>query len=70
VILISSPPVATIAPKGGLLGKTKEEAALIDQWMHVMETEVDVHTTSINGLVLGRLSPYSKPVRTSHLPPR
>ncbi|KAJ7134365.1 hypothetical protein C8R44DRAFT_956162 [Mycena epipterygia] len=41
--------------------KTTEEAALVDQWVHVMETEVDAFTSIIVNLVAGRISPYSKP---------
>ncbi|KAJ7092403.1 elongation factor 1-gamma [Mycena belliarum] len=59
--------LATIAPKAGLLGKTKEDAALVDQWVHVVETEVDVNTVLIHHLVLGKLSPYSKPLHNTFL---
>ncbi|KAJ6578696.1 elongation factor 1-gamma [Mycena vulgaris] len=56
--------IATLTPNSGLLGKTAKETALVDQWVHVVETEVDVHTGNIWGLISGNLSPYSKPSRT------
>ncbi|KAJ7493540.1 elongation factor 1-gamma [Mycena latifolia] len=59
--------IASLAPKSGLLGKTAEDAALIDQWVHLMETEVDVYTGNINGLVSGSLSPYTKPIHNTFL---
>ncbi|KAJ6554382.1 elongation factor 1-gamma [Mycena capillaripes] len=58
---------ATLAPNSGLLGKTKEEAALVDQWVHLAEAEVDFNTTQINYLVRGLLTPYSKPIHTTFL---
>ncbi|KAJ7726834.1 elongation factor 1-gamma [Mycena maculata] len=59
--------IATLAPNSGLLGKSTEEAALIDQWVHVIESEVDVNTGIIRGLVAGQLSPYSKPLHNTFL---
>lgn len=54
--------VAGLAPNAGLLGGSPEEAALIDQWIHLAETEVDLFTNFIRGLCSGRI-PYSKQVR-------
>ncbi|KAJ7108078.1 elongation factor 1-gamma [Mycena crocata] len=59
--------IANLAPKSGLLGKTPEEAALVDQWIHVVETEVEVNTGLIRGLVQGTLSPYAKPMHNTLL---
>ena len=56
--------VAGLAPNSGLLGGTPEEAALIDQWVHLAESEVYAFTNFIRGICLGRFA-YSKPVRHS-----
>jgi elongation factor 1-gamma len=55
--------VASLAPNSGLLGGSLEDAALVDQWVHVTETEVDIYTNFIRGLCAGRI-PYSKPAHT------
>jgi len=59
--------VATLAPNSGLLGHNKEDAALVDQWIHLTESEVDVNTTQINYLLHGILTPYSKPIHNAFL---
>ncbi|KAJ7459453.1 elongation factor 1-gamma [Mycena galericulata] len=60
--------IATLAPNSGLLGKSTEEAALIDQWVHVVDSEVHVNTKAISGLVSGKgLGPYSKPIHNTFL---
>ncbi|KAJ7750899.1 elongation factor 1-gamma [Mycena metata] len=59
--------VATLSPNSGLLGNTREEAALIDQWMHLTESELDFHTTHIRLLLNGNPSPYSKPIHAIFL---
>ncbi|CAK5269474.1 unnamed protein product [Mycena citricolor] len=59
--------IATLAPNSGLLGKSSEDAALIDQWVHLAESEVDAYTNLIKGLVAGRLTPYSKPIHNTFL---
>jgi hypothetical protein len=53
--------VAALAPNSGLLGSNIEETALIDQWVHFAEHEVDSQTHMVLGLVKGWY-PYSKPV--------
>jgi len=53
--------VASLAPNSGLLGGTPEEAALVDQWMHLTETEVEIYTNFIRGICMGRI-PYNKPM--------
>ncbi|KAF7373790.1 Elongation factor 1-gamma [Mycena sanguinolenta] len=59
--------IATLAPNSGLLGHTKEESALVDQWIHLTESEVVYNTTQIHYLVKGLLSPYSKPIHNTFL---
>ena len=41
-----------------------KENALVDQWIHLLESEVIVYTLWIMSLVRGRVTPYSKPVRS------
>ncbi|KAF7327317.1 Glutathione S-transferase C-terminal-like protein [Mycena kentingensis (nom. inval.)] len=50
--------VASLAPESGLLGKGPKDAALIDQWMHLME-EVNDYTETIECLLSGSSAPYS-----------
>ncbi|KAJ7704070.1 hypothetical protein B0H17DRAFT_1193984 [Mycena rosella] len=60
--------IATLAPNSGLLGKNAQEAALVDHWIRVIETEVGVHTTNIYGLVQGNFSQfYNKPIHNTFL---
>lgn len=54
--------VARLAPNSGLLGHSQEDAALVDQWIHLVETEVAIATDNIRFLLDGRISPYSKSV--------
>jgi elongation factor 1-gamma len=58
--------VASLAPNSGLLGGTPEDAAFIDQWIHLAEVEVDIFTNFIQGICGGRF-PYNKPVRHSSI---
>ncbi|KAJ6450768.1 glutathione S-transferase C-terminal-like protein [Mycena sanguinolenta] len=57
--------IATLAPSSSLLGDTKEEAALVDQWIHVMDSEAIYDTMQIKYLVKGILTPYSKPMHNT-----
>ncbi|KAG6889325.1 hypothetical protein C0992_005651 [Termitomyces sp. T32_za158] len=57
--------VAGLAPNAGLLGSDPKSAALIDQWMHLAELEVDLYTSLIRGLVSGAIVPYNKPIHTT-----
>ncbi|KAF8064356.1 glutathione S-transferase C-terminal-like protein [Lyophyllum atratum] len=57
--------VAGLAPNAGLLGKDLAEAALIDQWIHLTESEVDQWTNLIGQLLRGVITPYSKPIHTT-----
>ena len=56
--------VAGLAPNSGLLGGTPEETALVDQWVHLAESEVYAFTNFVRGICLGRFA-YSKPVHHS-----
>ncbi|TFK71221.1 elongation factor 1-gamma [Pluteus cervinus] len=56
--------VSSLAPNSGLQGHTKEEAALVDQWIHLAESELDSLTDIILSLIRGGLG-YSKTVHTS-----
>ncbi|KAF8181045.1 elongation factor 1-gamma [Pholiota molesta] len=55
--------IASLAPNSGLLGNSIEEAALVDQWIHLAETEVDNYTNFVSGLCKG-VFPYNKPLHT------
>ncbi|RDB17542.1 Elongation factor 1-gamma [Hypsizygus marmoreus] len=57
--------IAGLAPNSGLLGKDLKEAALVDQWVHLAEEEVDVYTALIKQFVSGQLTPYNKPIHTT-----
>ncbi|KAF9034031.1 glutathione S-transferase C-terminal-like protein [Panaeolus papilionaceus] len=58
--------ICSLAPSSGLLGHSSEDDAHIDQWVHLVDTEVDAHTTSILRLVYGQ-GPYNKPTHTTLL---
>ncbi|KAF7311946.1 Glutathione S-transferase C-terminal-like protein [Mycena indigotica] len=53
--------VAGISPESGLLGKNIQEAALVDQWVHLIE-EVNDNTENIDQILDGTLAPYSKSI--------
>ena len=53
--------VAGLAPNSGLLGHTLQDAALVDQWVHLVESEIDIYTDFIRGICTGAV-PYNKPV--------
>ncbi|KAJ7161121.1 glutathione S-transferase C-terminal-like protein [Mycena filopes] len=57
--------IAARAPNSGLLGKTLEETTLIEQWIHLADTELEVNTSHIQQLVSGILTPYSRPMHTA-----
>ncbi|KAG6809684.1 hypothetical protein H0H92_015159, partial [Tricholoma furcatifolium] len=54
--------LASLAPDSGLLGKDAKEAALVEQWMHLTEVEVDINTNLIAQLVHGFFKPYNKSI--------
>ncbi|TFK36132.1 glutathione S-transferase C-terminal-like protein, partial [Crucibulum laeve] len=58
--------VASLAPNAGLLGHTSEDAALVGQWIHLVESEVDAYTNMVRGLCSGTI-PYNKPAHTLFL---
>ncbi|KAJ7505624.1 glutathione S-transferase C-terminal-like protein [Mycena galericulata] len=64
--LFESAPIALagLAPASGLLGNNAQEAALVDQWVHLIE-EVNDCTENIDAIVDGDLVPYSKPMHSS-----
>ncbi|PPQ82289.1 hypothetical protein CVT25_008439 [Psilocybe cyanescens] len=55
--------LAGLAPNSGLLGGTAEDGALIDQWVHVTEAEIDSFTDLIRGICVG-VYPYNKATHT------
>jgi len=55
--------ISSLAPNSGLLGGSLEDAALVDQWVHLSESEVDLHTYFIQSICSG-LFPYNKPTHT------
>ncbi|KAG6840547.1 hypothetical protein C0991_005864 [Blastosporella zonata] len=57
--------VAGLAPNASLLGNDLKESALIDQWIHLAESELDGNTTVISNLLDGSLSPYNKSIHTT-----
>ncbi|KAJ7261518.1 glutathione S-transferase C-terminal-like protein [Mycena rebaudengoi] len=60
--------IGALAPREkGLYGKSPEDAALIDQWMHLMESEVEFNTQHINYFFIGWLAPYSEPIHKTFL---
>lgn len=54
--------VAGLAPNSGLLGHSLEDAALVDQWIHLVETEVALPNNIIRFMLIGKMTPYNKPV--------
>ncbi|KAJ7692084.1 glutathione S-transferase C-terminal-like protein [Mycena rosella] len=58
--------VAGLAPSAGLLGKSAQEAALVDQWVHLIE-EVNENTENIDQILDGMLVPYSKSIHASFI---
>ncbi|ESK89498.1 elongation factor 1-gamma [Moniliophthora roreri MCA 2997] len=58
--------VASQASNANLLGQTPEDAALVDQWSHLADSELDPPTSLIGQLCRGVI-PYSKPVHTALL---
>lgn len=54
--------VASQAPNSGLLGSSPKEAALIEQWISFVDTELDPSRKFLAGLLGGNAVPYNKPV--------
>ncbi|GBE86877.1 Elongation factor 1-gamma 1 [Sparassis crispa] len=59
--------VAGLAPNSTLLGSDLKEAALIDQWVSLTDSEIAAPGNIINRLVNGRIVPYNKPIHTAML---
>lgn len=55
--------LAGLAPNSGLLGSTPEDAAVVDQWVHFVESEISVQNDVISGM-LRNFFPYSKGIHT------
>ena len=51
-----------------LLGGTPEEQALVEQWIHFADTEIQPYSGLLNSLFTHKI-PYSKPVRSRFLQP-
>ncbi|KAF7966903.1 hypothetical protein HWV62_23923 [Athelia sp. TMB] len=66
-IMFESTPIAkylaSLAPNSGLLGGSVSEAALVDQWIHFADTEIEVPQQFVNYTLVGYFQ-YSKPVHT------
>lgn len=56
--------VAALAPNSGLLGASQEDAALVDQWIHLAESEVDTYVDYVRALCKGAFA-YNKLVSRS-----
>lgn len=59
--------VASLTPNTGLLGSGPKEYALIDQWMHLTETEVDTPTSLIRFMTTWPVYPYNETTHTKLL---
>ncbi|KAF5376646.1 hypothetical protein D9615_007879 [Tricholomella constricta] len=57
--------VAAQAPNSGLLGGDLKASALVDQWIHLADAEVDIYTTLSGLLVRGVITPYNKPIHNA-----
>ncbi|KAF9529929.1 elongation factor 1-gamma [Crepidotus variabilis] len=58
--------IASLGSNANLLGLTPEDAGLVDQWSHLVESELDHHTSLISYITSGIL-PYTKPTHTFSL---
>jgi len=52
--------LASLSPNSGLLGKSQQDAALVDQWLHLSESEVETNSSLIFQLLNKMISPYNK----------
>ena len=50
-------------PNSGLLGSSPEDAALVDQWTHFADLEIDANQLIIFNMVKGLGIAYNKLVR-------
>ncbi|KAI6161526.1 glutathione S-transferase C-terminal-like protein, partial [Pisolithus thermaeus] len=56
--------IASISPNSGLLGGTVEDAALVDQYVHFAETEIQTSLQYIYMMINGYI-PYNKGIHTT-----
>uniref|UniRef100_D8QGE6 Elongation factor 1-gamma n=1 Tax=Schizophyllum commune (strain H4-8 / FGSC 9210) TaxID=578458 RepID=D8QGE6_SCHCM len=59
--------LASLAPNSGLLGSSPEDAALVDQWTHFADSEIDAVQLIIFNMVKGLGIAYNKLVHTALL---
>jgi len=57
--------VAALTPESGLLPKSLNDHALVDQWCHLVESELFDNTVRTWLLCQGKFGPYSEEVRQS-----
>ncbi|QRW14041.1 elongation factor 1-gamma [Ceratobasidium sp. AG-Ba] len=58
--------VASLAPNSGLLGTSPTDAALVDQWVSFLDSEIASRSQMLRGMLSGRAPfPYFKPLDTS-----
>jgi len=59
--------IAGLAPNSGLLGGDLKESALIDQWIHLTDTEVALYVALCYQFVHGYLTPYNKAIHNNFI---
>ncbi|KAI0073217.1 elongation factor 1-gamma [Panus rudis PR-1116 ss-1] len=59
--------ISSLAPNSTLLGSTKEERALVDQWVSVVDNEILSHSATAVQLARGVLQPYARPLHQALL---
>lgn len=57
--------IASLAPNTTLLGSNIKEAALVDQWSAFTDSELNAPGRIIFQLLIGAITPYTKPVHTT-----
>lgn len=56
--------LASLAPNSTLIGHGATEAALVDQWVAFVDSDIAYYNTLILQLVKGAINPYNKPIHT------
>ncbi|KAI0252280.1 elongation factor 1-gamma [Lactifluus subvellereus] len=56
--------IAFLAPNSTLIGNGATEAALVDQWVAFVDSDIARYNTLILQLVRGAINPYNKPIHT------
>ncbi|KAF8266028.1 elongation factor 1-gamma [Lactarius quietus] len=56
--------IASLAPNSTLIGHGATEAALVDQWVGFVDSDIARYNTLILQLIKGAISPYNKPIHT------